>query len=180
MVTAFSEGRRKDILYRSHPDYNQEGAWYEWAMTRWASKVKRKGKTVSICDNYHPDIEEGCFPTKILAFFVFHKPGEIILPRDLEVGRPKYTLFHCTTREKLDIDEETGERIGDSNLTVKYHLEYDEEEDIILRIESTNIIRSRAFVVESKAGVFESISEEDDQVVRMILDRRDYWGSKFY
>ena len=144
LVTAFSEGRRRDVLYRAHPDYNQEGAWYEWAMTRWASKHKRKGKVVSICDKYHDDIEDGCFPTKILAFFVVHKPGEMVLPGCLEDNRPKYGVFHCTTRERLDIDATTNERIGDSNLTVKYHLEYDDNCEIMLRIESTNIIRSPA------------------------------------
>ena len=109
-----------------------------------------------------------------------HKPGEMVLPGCLEDNRPKYGVFHCTTRERLDIDATTNERIGDSNLTVKYHLEYDDNCEIMLRIESTNIIRSPALVVESKPGVFESISNSEDQEVRMLLDRRDFWGSKFY
>jgi len=131
---------------------------------------------VNVLDSYHDDVEDGCFPSKILAFFVVHQPGESeVQLKTVGDDRPKFALYHCTTREKLD--RHVSE---DSTLTVKYHLEYDDEADMLLRIESTNIMRGPALVVETKSGLIESVQQVRERAVRMVLDRRDYWGAKFF
>lgn len=35
ILTLFTEYRRDDSIFRSHPQYRSEGPWYDWVMLRW-------------------------------------------------------------------------------------------------------------------------------------------------
>ena len=34
-LSYFSEYKRNNELFRAHPNYKQEGEWYDWVMIRW-------------------------------------------------------------------------------------------------------------------------------------------------
>ena len=46
-----------DVLYRAHPNFQNGGAWYDWAMVRFEDE--------SLVEGYH---DKCLYPTKLLAF----------------------------------------------------------------------------------------------------------------
>ena len=55
----FSEYKRKNKVFRAHPNYKQEGKWYDWVMIRWGKdpNVEQSEEYINECHVRHSEEE---------------------------------------------------------------------------------------------------------------------------
>ena len=57
------------VLLRAHPNYRNEGAWYDWCMVNYGVQATGNAEAGSRFYGYETNLGvEGCVPAKILAF----------------------------------------------------------------------------------------------------------------
>ena len=60
---------KNGIVYRSHPNFQSDGAWYDWAMVKFADENEAVDDELATpISNYPSDM----FPSKIIAFVTHH------------------------------------------------------------------------------------------------------------
>ena len=113
-VEGYTEYRRDGLLFRAHPNYRSEGAWYDWCMVQFnVGESHDDSSTTASSDGYWG---QGSVPAKILCFLV--DPTDSDGDGDSNKNRNEMVLCHCcefSTHEK------------DSTLCEVWELEYEKK-----------------------------------------------------
>ena len=123
IVNIFSEYTdHDDVLYRAHPNYQNGGAWYDWAMVRFEEE--------SLVEGYY---DKCLYPTKLLAFV------EHIRHTNAAVTKETGAIVHSC-------DESDHSR--DSALTETWISQFDEDNNPVLNLVPLESIDVRLLVIQ--------------------------------
>ena len=172
-VQAFSEGLRttthKTTTFRSHFNYQSNGAWYDWALVNWEED--------EVDDDQSDVISSTLLPAKILSIFqlsVQTSRWECLSEEQRCVATLPHVLLHCTSKIHRSNDP-----IGDSVLTRKYYLEYKCNGNALLRVAPFDALEELVLVTETTPGVHEHLHKLEERAVRLCLERERHWPGFF-
>ena len=165
----------KQMLIRTHFDYQGKGPWHDWVMTSW-DDATTGGKS---CEDDEP--QSTLFPAKVLAIFYIAVPDEM-LPVIQQSGAIEYVgkplfLLHCCTKVGT-MRNSTGSNSRSSKITEKYLLEYTRSAKPVFRVEPIDIVEKQCFCFQETPGLQET-ANTSQRTVRLLKDRRMEWGSMF-
>ena len=163
------------VTIRCHPNYHNEGPFYDWCVCRFSSPGYEPSETArSSVENpnvtHYTQFPSDCVPAKVVLF-VRHPATDKI-----------YALVHACDYRDLDLTK------ADSVLLEKWRLEFgtvtiDKKKVTVptLRFVELESIEARCLVIEEVPGLKEQLDEppppHHDQV--WLVRTRGEWASKF-
>jgi hypothetical protein len=160
----YTEVIHKKKTYRAHPNYRNDGPWYDWAVVRYEpSDVDIEREERNVDQNIESAYPPGYYPAKLLGFF--------------KLNNYLHCIIHCTDT-KINSD-------NDSCLTERWNLEYhypnqrNRNQCIhpIFRSCEVDSIEDRVFVVEESPGVWADLQEMSSSVV--LVKHKCMWKDYF-
>lgn len=116
-ISMYTEYKRNDKIFRSHPDYRSEGEWHDWVMVRWdGNPEKDQPNPKNLPISYQDEVDEKkyCYtPCKIVGLFFeiedqFGKTEAyaVVWPCDYKFS--KFSVF--TTTWKLNFKDKQNKK----------------------------------------------------------------------
>jgi hypothetical protein len=163
-LNMFTEIIHKKKTYRAHPNYRNDGPWYDWAMVRYEPShedLERAERNLEhqIESAYPP----GYYPAKLLGYFMLNEN--------------LHCVIHCT--------ETKISSVNDSCLTERWNLEYNTHQRRNRDMRTTPLFRhcevecieDRVFVVEESPGVWADLQNMSSSVV--MVKHKSKWKDYF-
>ena len=169
---AMADDRTHHVKFRCHPNFRNEGPWYDWAIVRFAQEGGATNQEDSTTQ-----VPKDCVPCKILAFFEDGTTNEI-----------KALVHGCRFRDR------DGDLNRDTCLIEFWNLAYDHtvitqqrpgggtlrgQQCYIpcLYVVSLSSFHARCFVVDTNPGVHERLNKQnevDRHCVMLVRDRSEW------
>ena len=178
-------GSGKEVNLRCHPNYRNEGPWYDWVIVHFKTEEDFEELPLDHCPQYQRD----CVPCKILAF-AEHQPNG-------KNSSETWILVHgCnfrTAAKKSEMDSCLIEHWELAYHNVSAHLPLNEREKghywspLLTWIKPESIL-CRCLVVEEEPGIFETLpmSQETKKSKRqktrnkvLLIKQRRLWPLEF-
>lgn len=191
-VEGFTEHRQKGHTYRSHPNYQSSGPWYDWVLVHFddsnentaeVRNGKQGGAKKQKISHLYPSTD---VPSKILCFYTDPIEGDVrALVHSCEYSDHVDDSILC---EVWNLEYECvkvyDHGVGD-NVTDQFFQNPQRRKDRMFPIiyaVSVETFEEPQFVAQEYPGIFESVDPNEKQNFNcclLVSNREQYWADHF-